>query len=414
MTVALVGLMSLGAIFIGAGTSHAEGGFYTVPKQLTGAPGDVLRSEPMTVALSVPTPSGHFPADASRIMYRTTGPTGQPAAATGTVLTPKSPWRGRGSRPLVSFTVGTHGIGPQCKTSRLLGEALHYTPPLDFFVEYELPSIYMLLSQGIAVVVTDYLPDTYLNPRGEGPATIDAARAAQRLPGAQIPADGPVAFWGYSQGGHSAAAAAEQVSAYAPELNVKGAFVGAPPVDMIKQLGTVDGGALVGINGYFLNGLMGSYPATKPVIDDMLNRAGHEMLRRTDGQCVVETELTYGLRKSSELTVSGRSIQSVLASDRRTAKVIDSMTLGRTAPSTPILLLTGGADDIVSPAAVRRLGHRWCAGGTSVQLMDIPLPKIFPGLGLGHIVNMPIGELGQGFSWLNDRFNGRTAPSNCR
>ncbi|WP_284522663.1 lipase family protein [Corynebacterium aquatimens] len=92
-----------------------------------------------------------------------------------------------------------------------------------------------LNKSGYRVVVIDYIglgsegTHTYLNRVEQGHALIDAARATAK-PGEKV------GFWGYSQGGGAAAAAAELVADYAPELNVVGTFAGAPPADPIAVL----------------------------------------------------------------------------------------------------------------------------------------------------------------------------------
>ncbi|MFB7501115.1 lipase family protein [Streptomyces sp. NPDC056161] len=70
---------------------------------------------------------------------------------------------------------------------------------------------------------------TCLDREAQGRAVLDSVRAARRLTAAHLPDSGPVALYGYSQGGAAAASAAELARTYAPELNVRGAVVGAPP-----------------------------------------------------------------------------------------------------------------------------------------------------------------------------------------
>src|SRR5438067_2158643 len=72
-------------------------------------------------------------------------------------------------------------------------------------------------------------------------AVLDAIRAAQRLPEANLPDDGPVAIAGYSQGGGASAAAAELQPSYAPELKLKGAYAGAVPADLAEVAKNLDG-----------------------------------------------------------------------------------------------------------------------------------------------------------------------------
>lgn len=85
---------------------------------------------------------------------------------------------------------------------------------------------------------------TYVGRVAEGQAVLDTARAAMRLPGSSLDPHGPVAFWGYSQGGGATASAAELASSYAPELHIVSTYAGAPPADLKELLPYADGSAL--------------------------------------------------------------------------------------------------------------------------------------------------------------------------
>ena len=100
-------------------------------------------------------------------------------------------------------------------------------------------TVFPMLAAGVAVVFTDYIGlgtldrvHSYVNRVDEGHAVLDAARAAQQLavigvPRVDVPDDGPVGIYGYSQGGGASAAAVELQPSYASELKLKGAAVGA-------------------------------------------------------------------------------------------------------------------------------------------------------------------------------------------
>ncbi len=100
-------------------------------------------------------------------------------------------------RPIVAFAPGTQGLADQCAPSRQMAEG----------TEYEALPVKGLLDEGYAVVVTDYQglgtsgAHTYLNREVQGRTVLDSVRAAQRLTAAGLPAAGPVALCGYSQGG---------------------------------------------------------------------------------------------------------------------------------------------------------------------------------------------------------------------
>lgn len=131
--------------------------FYTPPDPLPpGKPGDLIRSEPSHLVLEPSGQLGAFVADGTRIMYRSTGPLGQPTAVTGTYFEPHNPWPGQGPRPLISYAVGLYGLGDQCAPSRLFNQGIHFSSGLDIMPGYEETFIATMVARGFAVVVTDY------------------------------------------------------------------------------------------------------------------------------------------------------------------------------------------------------------------------------------------------------------------
>lgn len=395
-----------------AGPVAASAPFYVPPAQLPpGEPGDLIRSAPAHLTLSLPSPNGELPAQATRIMYRSTDATGQPTPVTGTMLEPTVPWNGPGPRPLVSVAYGTIGQGDHCAPSHLLlDELVQFRPPADVIAGYDNLFVYSLLSRGFAVVISDYEglgtpgTHTYLNPRSGGHAVIDAARAAQRLEGTSVPADGPVGFWGYSQGGGAAGGAAEMVGAYAPRMDVAGSFVGAPPTDLTALLHTLDGDTLSGVQGYFLNGLKEAYPDTRPVIDGFLNPAGHQMLERTAAQCAGGTAIEFGFTPTGQFTTSGATIADELSASPVTRDVVDGLRLGTRAPSHPVMLSVASDDDVVPAAPVSDLADTWRAQGTDVTLTSDPAPLGVPGTGLAHATYSPFAIFTHGLQWFEQQF----------
>ncbi|WP_042938240.1 lipase family protein [Rhodococcus sp. AW25M09] len=399
--------------------SSVESDFYIPPSPLpAGSPGDVLRSEPSNLALSVPGIGGPLPGAATRIMYRSNDSNDAANAVTGTYIDPAAEWTGPGARPLVVLAPGTQGQGDQCAPSKMLNNLITYTPPLGFMVEYEVLAAYSLLSQGYGVVITDYEglgtpgAHTYVNRASEAHAVLDAARAAQKLQGTKISADGPVAAYGYSQGGGAAAAAAELAGEYAPEMNLVGTYAGAPPADLKQTLEQVDGTILTGVIGYTLNGLLNSDPDLQPIVDGNINDAGKAMLNLVADQCVGETILNVGLHRTNEYTKTGEPLSVVLDRLPRAQEILAKNKIGERTPNAPVLIQSGTSDDIVPHGQAVGLAGDWCGKGATVQLSAAQVPAIVPGSGAGHLIPDILG-LGEAQNWIKDRFYGVPAPSNC-
>lgn len=395
--------------------------FYTPPAELPGELGAVIRAEPMNLTPSVPDlmNGGALPADAQRIMYRSTGAAGGPIAVTGTYLQPKTPWTGPGPRPLAVVAPGTQGQGDQCAPSRSMEVGLGIqTAPPSMAAGYSIIDALTMVSEGFAVVIPDYeglgTPGhhPYVNRDSQGRSALDAARAALRLPGTDLERDSKTVVTGYSQGGGAAAAAGEMQPDYAPDVNLVGIAAGAPPSDMLGTLDRVDGGVLTGAVGYAINGILQVHPELRPVFDRHLNAEGQRMLEVTAGQCVAETAFAYGLKRTTEFTKDGRSLGDAARSEPEIVRVLEGYNLGNVAPAVPALVMIGRNDDVVPHNTAVDLVRNWCAQGTAVELRTAEVPAVAPGLVVDHAIPM-LTERAAGARYLTDRVHDRPVPNSC-
>lgn len=395
---------------------HRYGGFYDQPVPIpAGDPGDVIRSEPMRLVYEPSGQLGGWVATGTRIMYRSNDTHGQPNVVTGTYFEPHNPWPGAGSRPLIAYGPGTQGQGDQCAPSRLFGQGIHFSSGLDITMGYEEMFVATMVARGFAVVVTDYEGlgtegvHTYVNRASQAHALLDAARAARALPDTSLEPAGPVAFYGYSQGGGASAAAVELAPQYAPELQVVGAYVGSPPADLSLMAPYLDGSVLVGVLGYLVNGAIQAYPEAAEPIRGALTVYGQDLLNRAAEQCVGETALTFGFHQIEEYFVAdpiallGREpLRSILADQR----------IGRLRPSAPVLIDHNRWDPLVPYEGGRQLALDWCAQGADVDFWTNEQPPFLNKLVVNHALTMWVeGE--RAMQWIADRFNGMPTTPNC-
>src|SRR5579875_3276627 len=210
---------------------HWSPGFYGAPEGLEAlVPGDLIRAEPMHAYLA---PGVRLRARAWRILYRSTGATGEPTAVSGTVLLPAGSRRGA-QVPLVAYAIGTHGIGDDAAPSRLLSTGR----------DWEAGLMALILARGYAL----------------GCNVLDAIRAARELGPAEIRKNGPAAIMGYSEGGTAAAWAAQLQPAYAPELELAGVAAGAAAADVELAGPTLDGSFFSFFVAYGAIGYAAAYP----------------------------------------------------------------------------------------------------------------------------------------------------------
>ncbi|WP_234974321.1 lipase family protein [Williamsia sterculiae] len=370
--------------------ASASPAFYVPPTSLP-APGSVVRTQPSPLFLQIPGVANSFPGTGRRIMYTSTEVDGSRTAVTGTLINPSAAWTGRGARPTVVLAPGTIGQGDQCAPSKMFDfpVSVDLTKP-TIGANYEFLFAYLLLTQGVRVMLTDYIGlgtpgiHTYVNRLEEGHAVLDGARAA--LAADKLPAGSPVGFWGYSQGGGASASAAELASGYAPELNVRGTYAGAPPADLSKVVSAIDGTSIAGAIGYAINGLVDRYPPLKTILGAETNATGRAALAATSTQCIGDSVLQFGFHRTNEWIRSGKSLSQVLAAHPEAQRVVDEQRIGTLKPNAPVLVDTGINDDVIPHGQVMQLVSDWRRQGANVTVITDRTPAIFPKLAVNHVL----------------------------
>ncbi|MBO9534618.1 MAG: triacylglycerol lipase [Solirubrobacteraceae bacterium] len=415
-------LAGVAALLVAApSASAAVPPFYEPPASLPSANGTLIRNQPQPLGASVVIAGVPLwlPGKATKIMYRSTDANGLAVAVTGVYIEPTKSWTGGGPRPLVSFAEGTQGQGDTCAPSRTLQSPLVYDAG-QLGAGYEVPGIYKFLDRGIAVVVTDYIglgtPDrihSYVDRLDMGHAVLDAARVALKVPGASVTSASPVGIYGYSQGGGAAASAAELQASYAPDVNLKATYSGAPPANLMAVLKSADGTLLTGVLGYAINGLLANNPALKPVLDANTNDAGKAALAKVAEQCSADSILSFAFQKTSSWTTSGKSAYDVVNSIPAAKAIADKQRIGTIKPSKPVMVLTGTQDDIVAHPQAKQLAVDWCAKGASVYYQPAIQWLGSGGTGLNHL-GPGLLDMDKAQAWLVDRLKGSTADiNNC-
>ena len=321
------------AVFLAnASAGHAQQDFYEPPSPLPpGKPGALIRWEPSAAQSSG---GNDLPGNAWRILYRSTSATGEPTVVSGMVLVPDVPVDG--PRPLIGYSVGTRGLADRCAPSRNIPDG----------GEPEANTIRDLLDHGWAVSVTDWeglgMPGdhTYVVGRAEGQAVLDGIRAARELEDAALPADGPLALMGYSQGGHSTAWAAQAQPRYAPELRLSGAAAGAVPSDLLRAAQNIDGGVAAGLVLYAAIGMDTAYPELE--LERYLNDAGRQAVEDIRDTCVLDGSVfKFGFRESRSYTTTD-----VPALPDWNARLVENG-VGAIAPDAPMFLYHARRDELI-------------------------------------------------------------------
>lgn len=371
--------------------------FYTPPAVVPGEPGTLIRQEPSVFYLD-PVKLVRMPASATRVMYSSQDAQGDPVAVTGTVLTPTAPWKGKGERPVVAYAVGTQGLGDQCAPSRSLSTGM----------QYEGIGITGLLNAGYTVVATDYEglgtpgAHTYMVREAQAHAVLDSVRAAQEVGAADVSATSPVVLVGYSQGGGASAAAAELAPDYAPELDLKAAYAGAPPADLVPVADRLERSLY---SEFLLFAIAGQLTAYDVDPDQYLNAAGMQDMAEAAENCVTDLG-EHAFLDSSRITDSGTSLPTLVRTDPTLAGILAEQRIGAQgrAPEVPVMIAHSLTDDVIPYSVGRDLGRRWCAAGTRVRFDPMATPTH---LG-GYLASQP-----RTLQYLDATLDGRWTVDSC-
>lgn len=368
--------------------------FYEPPAKIPSTPGTLIRSEPAPFLLD-PLGLSSSVVTATRVMYSSTDGKGRPIAVTGTVFVPKAGYVGASQRPLISYAAGTQGMGDSCAPSQ----------QMENLVEYEALGIAPAVTRGYAVSITDYQglgtpgTHTYMVREAQGRAVLDMARATKNLDGSGITATNPIGLMGYSQGGGAAAAAAELAGTYAPELNIKGSAIGAPPADLAKVGKNIDGSLYFAFATFALLGV-----AQAEAIDPapLLNAKGMELAGQVENECVFDL-FNHAFADSGQYTTSGKKL-SVLLDEEPFRSAVTRQRIGRLKPNAPVQINHAIADDTIPYGVGKQLGSDWCDKGSRVTFK--------PGLVPTHVGGM-VPHVANSFAFFEDRFAGRNQASTC-
>lgn len=354
------------------------------------APGTMIKTEELTGA-----PSG---TKVFRIMYHSRDDHGRDVPVSGLFASPDTA-PPAGGFPLVAYAHGTTGLNPHCGISITPFEPntpsyANWTTQLRQFVE-----------GGWAVVATDYLGSgapgtpTYLVGRVEAQGVLDSVRAAHGW-NDRVDA-GRTIIWGHSQGGHSAAFAAQLADEYAPELAIQGAAILAP--GLLPSLPVAVNGLLKdpepsGMTGFVML-IARSWTATYPDLlkpADVLTPRGVDKLPLVDSAC--------GLLESEDFMDApiGAYVKRPPAEEFFSAASVN--TPGDTPIGMPIVMVQGLKDTTVIPQLTLGFHKLLCAHGDAVQFQTYPHDD--------H-AGVVVSSRPLIMSWMSDRYDGKPAPDNC-
>lgn len=370
-------------------------------KALTGMVAAALLAAPLsaqrpgTLIDAAPVASAPAGMQAWRVRYWTRDDSNRAIQVSGMVIAPDGA-PGAQRRPVIAWTHGALGVASRCAPS--LGD-------LNFTM---IPNLSDALRRGYTVVAPDYpgLGSAGMHPFLVGVSTgrsvLDAVRAAGDLRGAHA---GPrFALWGESQGGHAALWSGQLARSYAPELNLVGIAAVVPPTDLARNLGDgADPNARALLTAFAATSWSRHYGA--PLSTFGRRTTQNVITRLADNNCV-EFNTRPRLGTILGIAVVRGAIRNLdLARQQPWGRLIrDNSVVPNAVPPVPLLVIQGTADTVVAPAVTLDFARAACARGKTLRYISVEG---------GDHAGVARSEAGTTLDWIDARFRGERAPSDC-
>ncbi|MER5639186.1 lipase family protein [Kitasatospora sp. NPDC002227] len=372
-------------------------------------PGTVLKTRTLAYhVVGLPTP-----VRAIQLLYRTTDAQGRPAANVTTVVRSLT---GDGSKA-VSYQSFYDSLNPQDSPSRAVAGDLSLGGVIP---NAESLFLVPVLLQGYNVVIPDtegQNADFAAGPE-YGINTLDSIRAAGNSPATGMDAGTSFGLMGYSGGAIATDWAAALAPGYAPEVNRRlvGYAEGGLLVDPAHNLKYVDGS--LAWNGILPMAVIGVSRSFGIDLKPYLSAYGLSVYQQLEHGSIVDAlghypGLTWQKMAKPQYADPDSVPPFVMAVNRNNLGSAPSPTVpGYVAQgnggvfegtfNSPSGIGTG--DGVMVAGDVRALARQYCASGVPLKYQQYDL--------LSH-VGVPVVWAPQALGWLNDRFAGRTAPSDC-
>lgn len=357
------------------------------------APGTVLRSRDVRIGFLGLIPQ---PTTATQLLYRSTDLRGAPHAAVTTVIVPAGT---AVNRPIVSYQCAVDAVSDQCFPSYALRRGAH---ALGSVAQLEYLLISAVVAQGWAVSIPDHegVEGIWGAPHEPGYHILDGLRAALNTEALGLSAQAPIGMWGYSGGGLATAWAAEEFADYAPELNLVGAVLGSPVGDLGEVFQRLNGTFWAGLPATVIAALTHIYPGLDRIINEHATDQGKAMLHDIETMTTAMAVLKH--KKLDFGRLLDQPLQQVVGTPE-VQHVFESIKLGKTAPSVPLLMVQAAHDQIISVDGIDELAETYALGGSHVTYHRDGLSE--------HIVLHPLAAP-MALHWLADRFAGKSlAPA---
>lgn len=330
-----------------------------------------------------------------QIRYYGTNDRGQTEVMTGVVVAPTG-LPSRTGRPILAWTHGTWGVDDKCTPSA----------SKNFFTAT--PALDQMIARGYVVVAPDYAglgtpqPHPYLIGTSAGYSVLDAIRAAKAIP--EAGAGARFAVWGESQGGHAALWTGQLARQHAPELTLVGVAAAAPPTDLIENL---TGGTDPSVRAFLTAFVAHSWSQHFGIsLRTLGNKSTSDIINR--------------LGKNNCVTIDGKPRLGAVVGIAILRARLKNVDLGKTSPwnaiardnspaardyAVPFLIAQNEDDVIVAPSVTKDFARRLCRDGARLRYITLNSKG-------GHATSGSDSAT-ETLNWMDARFAGQSAPSDC-
>ena len=355
------------------------------PTEIPGRPGTLIRVWPIGGG-------GAGYDQAFRFIYRSTDPRGKTIPVSGAIYIPPGPLPA-GGRNVIAWAHPTSGVVPDCAPSLY---------PERWGLVWNMPE---LMRKGYILVAPDYPGlgtegiHPYLIGESEGRAVLDSVRAARNF--ANSGASNRFAVWGHSQGGHAALFTGQIAKRYAPELKLYGVAAAAPATDLVELFRD----DVKTEQSLIAMALLSWATHEKVSPDPIIVASKRKSFDETARGCLTSIQQLGILSKDDKALKSGSFLTIDPSTTHPWLGIMQNNTPGKQRVGAPVFIAQGTADKTVNPQTTKNFAKGLCARGERVLFNSLP--------GVTHIWaarNSAAATL----KWMDDRFEGRPAPTSCQ
>jgi hypothetical protein len=373
------------------------------------APGTVLKTRTLSYhVLGLPTA-----VPAIQLLYRANNELGEPTVNVTSVL---KPLLTIGAPQVVAYQSFYDSLNPNDEPSYAISGDVSLTGAIPQ-VESALIGPSLLAGRTVVIADTEGEKADFAAGPEYGTNTLDSLKAALASPATGLSATKKIAMIGYSGGAIATEWAAELAPTYAPQINreLVGATMGGVLVDPAHNLHYVDGS--LSWAGVMPMAIIGVSRAFHIDLTPYLSEYGKTIYAKLEKASIVNVlgqypGLTWAQLAKPEystpesIPIYVHTVNQLIMGSRGTPTIplqISQGALGElegTAGDKPGI---GEGDGVMIAGDVRSLARQYCGKGTKVSYTQYPL---------GHI-GTAVPWIAEAMTWMNNRFLGLPAPSNC-